>query len=141
MDIQSLNELAIPEDKRLYITDVLNPVLEEVVVELLKELPGDPGSYIMKWFMRRYNVSEAREEFSENERVSQLCEENERLKLELKQMKNNVKHATEMVADMHGRTSNETAEASSEEDDDDEIPDWEDMPEVEETNVTLEKFG
>ncbi len=96
MESESLSDLEIPDAQKRYIADVLNPVLEEVVADLLASLPADPGTFIMKWFMKKYGVI-AVGEHNQGERLKELFQENERLKQELSKMENNVKHATEMV--------------------------------------------
>jgi cAMP-dependent protein kinase regulator len=44
-----LDQLRIPEHKKRYILDKLNPLLEEMVTEVLTTLPSDPVDFMLTW--------------------------------------------------------------------------------------------
>jgi len=47
--MSSLDQLRIPEHKKRYILDKLNPLLEEMVTEVLTTLPSDPVDFMLTW--------------------------------------------------------------------------------------------
>ena len=55
--MENLDRLRIPPDTRRYIKETINPVLEEIVTNLLTDRPSDPARYIFEWLSVRLNIS------------------------------------------------------------------------------------
>ena len=64
--------------------------------------------------MKKYKVVSVGETGQYSERLTELHKENDRLKQELSKMESNVKHATEMVADMHTQSVTEVVSSDEE---------------------------
>lgn len=105
--------LAFPEAKKEYIINVLDPVLEEMVQELLTEMPDDPMNYMISWLNRKSGGVHQSKHISE-------AEKNKTLKKELQSMQGFVAEVGQMVSSKH---KDDTADAESEEDEDDDVID------------------
>lgn len=108
MAAATVEGLAFPAEKKQYIINVLDPVLEELVQEILGTLPPDPLDFMVKWLRRRTGA------VSPHKRS--LKETNDAMKKDLHQMTEFVSGAAAaMKAD-----NDEASEESEEEDDEDE---------------------
>lgn len=104
--------LAFPEEKKTYIVDVLDPILEEMVQELLTHIPPDPVGYMISWLRRRNGSSSVPLRES-------LREKNASLKKELKSLQGFVQEVGAIVKNKEPEHSSEEEE---EDDADDEPP-------------------
>ncbi|KAF4675526.1 hypothetical protein FOL47_007664 [Perkinsus chesapeaki] len=116
--MSSLDSLRIPEAKKTYIIQKLNPLLEDMVTECLTEMPNDPVEFMIKYL--RENKSSG----SKGAPADTLQAENEQLKSEITNLKEMLKQAGGEIA----RTTDgdNDSVADSEDDDDDyvdELPD------------------
>jgi len=57
MAAQAIEDLAFAEDKKKYIVDVLDPILEQMVQELLAQVPEDPTDFMIAWLRKRSGVA------------------------------------------------------------------------------------
>jgi len=48
-----INQLEIPDQKKRYIIDRLNPLLEELVTNVVVNFPPDPADYMLKWLVEK----------------------------------------------------------------------------------------
>merc|ERR550514_775592 len=107
-----LDNLKISEEKKKYIAEKLNPVLEEMVTECLSALPGNPVDFMVEYLSKKNGVSGGG---SEEDR-----KKNEELKKQVADMQQKVNDAGKMMAATGGEEEEE--EEEEEDDDVDEIP-------------------
>ncbi|KAF4668283.1 hypothetical protein FOZ61_006685 [Perkinsus olseni] len=117
--MSSLDSLRIPEAKKTYIIQKLNPLLEDMVTECLTEMPNDPVEFMIKYL--RENKSSGSKEAP----ADSLQAENDQLKKEINSLREMLKHGG---GDAQGTTDgdNDSVVDSEDEDDDDyvdELPD------------------
>lgn len=110
--------LQFADDKKEYIINTLDPVLEAMVGELMSKMPSDPVQFMIEFLS--YKAGDRPEE-----PVMSLKEKNKFLRSQLNSMKAFVGEVGEMlVADANaaagGGADNEKEDASEEEEDDDE---------------------
>jgi len=67
--------LPFKDDKKKYIVDVLDPVLQELVADVLTELPKQPTDYMINWLRRRSGLPLKADVCSVQERNAQLKRE------------------------------------------------------------------
>jgi len=103
--------LPFAEEKKKYILDVLDPVLEEMVSDVLTEMPKSPLDFMIFWLRKRSGVATS-------QRLS-VAAKNRMLKQELKQITGSLEEAGTAI-------ENVQEEEEEEEDDDD---DCDDIPE------------
>eukprot|EP00928_Gymnodinium_smaydae_P021754 TRINITY_DN18523_c0_g1_i1.p1 TRINITY_DN18523_c0_g1~~TRINITY_DN18523_c0_g1_i1.p1 ORF type:complete len:407 (-),score=95.71 TRINITY_DN18523_c0_g1_i1:169-1389(-) len=53
MTSTGLDELAFSQDKKRYIADTLNPMLEEMLVDVITEMPERPLDFMIPWLQKR----------------------------------------------------------------------------------------
>lgn len=104
--------LPFTEEKKKYILDILDPILEEMVSDVLTEMPPVPMDYMITWLRKRSGTASAM-------RVS-MKSKNSQLKQELNQANNFMAEAGGAIA----VDANTGAESEESDDDDcgDEIP-------------------
>lgn len=107
--------LPFADEKKKYIMDVLDPILEEMVSDVLTEVPDKPLEFMVSWLRKRSGLSAASTNLSIQQR-------NQQLKQELKQMKGAIADAGTAITEEHKHEEEE-----EEEDDDDD--DCDDIPE------------
>lgn len=106
--------LAFPPDKKRYIINVLDPVLEEMVQEVLNTLPPDPLDFMLKWLRRR--SGDVRHHRS-------IKEQNQALKSELHDMTEFVSEAAGAMKAEDEQDSDESEEEDDDDEEDDALPD------------------
>jgi len=108
--------LPFAEDKKKYILETLDPVLEEMVSDVLTETPNPPTDFMIAWLRKRSGASAL------NASVS-LQSKNTQLLNELKQIKSAVEEAGIAIKTGSSEAKPEEEEEEEEDDDDcDEIP-------------------
>jgi len=107
--MEGLNALKISEEKKKYIVDTLNPVLEEMVAECIHRMPNDPVPFMLEWLEQK-KVNEEDRQLSPEER-QKLDKENQALKEEVMKVKSQMQEAAKLAAD-------DDQEEEEEEDDD-----------------------
>jgi len=108
----------ISEDKKRFILDILNPMLEEMVAEAITKMPQDPVPFMLD-FLEQKRVEKEDRMLSEEER-ERLKLENEELKENMAKVQSEMHETAKLVS--QAKTDDEKAEESAEEDDDEEPP-------------------
>jgi len=104
--------LPFADDKKKYILEVLDPLLEEMVSDTLAESPPKPLDFMISWLRKRSGLSAVSTTVS-------LKQKNAILKQELKQMQNAIEEAGNAV---QGEEEDVKEEEEEEDDDCDELP-------------------
>mmetsp|Transcript_83588 Transcript_83588/g.270463 ORF Transcript_83588/g.270463 Transcript_83588/m.270463 type:complete len:398 (+) Transcript_83588:135-1328(+) len=126
--------LPFAEEKKKYILEVLDPILEEMVSDVLTEMPKVPLDFMIAWLRRRSGVAGSM-------RVS-VAQKNAQLKQELKQITGSLEEAGTAIG-----TEKAVEEDEEEESDDecDEIPESFKKPEAQmgraRQSVSAEAYG
>mmetsp|Transcript_103024 Transcript_103024/g.291792 ORF Transcript_103024/g.291792 Transcript_103024/m.291792 type:complete len:400 (-) Transcript_103024:152-1351(-) len=108
--MENLDSLKISEEKKKYILETLDPILEELVTDVLTEMPKQPVDFMAQWLRKRSGTTHL-------QRIA-LKTKNTKLKEELRQLTGSLREAGTVI-DQHV----EEEEESEEEDDEcDEIP-------------------
>eukprot|EP00927_Polykrikos_kofoidii_P086615 TRINITY_DN975_c0_g2_i1.p1 TRINITY_DN975_c0_g2~~TRINITY_DN975_c0_g2_i1.p1 ORF type:complete len:404 (+),score=112.64 TRINITY_DN975_c0_g2_i1:64-1275(+) len=105
--------LPLKESKKQYIVDVLNPILEEMVSDVIAEMPDSPIEFMVAWLRKRYGAAA-----SSTQSLKQL---NKMLKQQLQQ-------CTGALEEAGAITSSQAAVVEEEEEDDDD-DDCDEIPE------------
>lgn len=106
--------LPFAEDKKKYILEVLDPILEEMVSEVLTEMPKAPLDFMIQWLRKRSGIATSN-------RVSVMTK-NIQLKNELKQVTGALEEAGTAIASDESTKKDEEEEEEEEDDELDEIP-------------------
>lgn len=114
--MESLDALNIAEEKKRYILEQLNPVLEEMVAECIHRMPEDPVPFMLEWLEQKKMVDEEKS-LSPDEK-ERLKKENMNLAQSVSKVKGQVQEAAKMAMDSQGAKDDE----EEDEDDDDEEP-------------------
>eukprot|EP00747_Dinoflagellata_sp_TGD_P030170 gnl/TRDRNA2_/TRDRNA2_134446_c0_seq2.p1 gnl/TRDRNA2_/TRDRNA2_134446_c0~~gnl/TRDRNA2_/TRDRNA2_134446_c0_seq2.p1 ORF type:complete len:405 (+),score=118.75 gnl/TRDRNA2_/TRDRNA2_134446_c0_seq2:114-1328(+) len=104
--------LPFADEKKKYICEVLDPILEEMVSDTLTDMPKDPTGYMINWLRKRSGMPV-------NQKRMSAIAQNE-------QLKNDIQNAAQFVEDaISGVPQQDEQEEEEEESDDecDEIPD------------------
>jgi len=109
--MEGLDAMKISEEKKKYIVDLLNPMLEEMVAECIHKMPNDPVPFMLEWLEQK-KVSDEDKLLSPEEK-QRLKEENKKLQENMTKVKSEMQEAAKMVS------SKEDKDSESEEDDDD----------------------
>jgi len=105
--------LPFTDDKKRYIVETLDPVLEEMVSDVLTDIPAKPLDFMVAWLRKRTGLSAVSANVS-------IAERNKMLKQELRQIRSSMVEAGQCV-----EGAQDKEEEEEEEDDDcDEIPDF-----------------
>merc|ERR1719502_2564661 len=105
-----LETLKISEDKKKYIAEKLNPVLEEMVTECLSSLPANPVDFMVEYMSKKIGEGGGSKPAGGD---ADLAKQNEELKKQVADMTTKVAHAGEYLA----ATAEEEKEEEEEEDD------------------------
>lgn len=95
--MEGLDALKISEDKKKYIVDLLNPVLEEMVAECIHKMPDDPVPFMLQWLEQKRVQDE--DKLLSPEEKQKFAEENERLQAEVLKVKSRMQEAAKLAAD------------------------------------------
>ncbi|OLP91863.1 cAMP-dependent protein kinase regulatory subunit [Symbiodinium microadriaticum] len=136
--MEGLEALKISEDKKKYIMDLLNPVLEEMVAECIHKMPKDPVPFMLDWLESK-RASEEDKKLSPEEK-EKLVKENEELTGKVSKLKGQVQEAAKMATESAPAADEE--EEEEEDEDDEPPPGWEkDMDNRARTSVSAEAYG
>mmetsp|Transcript_39278 Transcript_39278/g.83674 ORF Transcript_39278/g.83674 Transcript_39278/m.83674 type:complete len:405 (+) Transcript_39278:99-1313(+) len=126
--------LPFTDDKKKYILEQLDPILEEMVSDVLTEVPAQPLEFMVSWLRKRSGLSAVGEQMS-------LSAKNKALKQELKQ----IKHSIEEAGQAMGAHQDEEEEEEDDDDECDEIPESFKKPEGQmnraRQSVSAEAYG
>jgi len=136
--MDGLDALKISEDKKKYIVDLLNPVLEEMVAECIHRMPQDPVPFMLHWLEQK-KVTDDDKLLSPDEK-DRLAQENKNLESEINRVKSQMQECAKLAA---GDTKKDDEEEEEEDDEDDEPPaDFEkQMPNKARQSVSAEAYG
>jgi len=113
--MEGFDNLKISEEKKKYIVDLLNPVLEEMVAECIHRTPQDPVEFMLEWLEKK-KVSDEDRQLSPEEK-DRISTENKSLQESVDRVKSQMQEAAKLAAD--GGADEEEEE---EDDEDDEPP-------------------
>lgn len=141
--MDSLDALRIPEEKKRYIIDQLNPVLEEMVAECIKKMPDDPVPFMLDWLEKRKVLEE--EKLLSPKEKELILKENEDLKESIRKNQHKFQDAAKLVA-FETDDSKEASDTESDESDEiNELPEEIKKPAKElgkcRRSVSAEAFG
>lgn len=132
--------LPFAEEKKKYILDTLDPILEEMVSDVLTDMPKSPLDFMVQWLRKRSGTAVS-------QRMS-VRQKNAMLKQELKQLTGSLEEAGTVIGRKEGNKAEEEEDEEEEEDDDDEldeIPESMRKPEAQMTrarqSVSAEAYG
>jgi len=106
--------LKISEEKKRYIVEILNPMLEEMVAETIHKMPKDPVPFMLQWLEHKKILEDEAALLPEDKQ--RIVAENDKLQAEINSMKGHVHAVVTMAKD------EPAAEEEEEEDDDDDEP-------------------
>jgi cAMP-dependent protein kinase regulator len=112
--MDGLDALKISEEKKKYIVESLNPVLEEMVAECIHKTPGDPVPFMLEWLENK-KVQEEDKLLSPEEK-ERLMQENEQLQTNVNKVKGQMQEAAKLAI------GEPVADEEEEEEDDEEPP-------------------
>uniref|UniRef100_A0A7S2JF33 Cyclic nucleotide-binding domain-containing protein n=1 Tax=Zooxanthella nutricula TaxID=1333877 RepID=A0A7S2JF33_9DINO len=115
--MEGLDSLKISEEKKKYIVELLNPVLEEMVAEAIHKMPKDPIPFMLEWLENKRVVEEDKD-LTVDEKDT-LAKENQSLQAEIESMKG---HLSEVVNMANNESGTHGDDEEEEDDDDDEPP-------------------
>jgi len=131
--------LPFAEDKKKYIVEVLDPVLEEMVSEVLTEMPAVPLDFMINWLRKRSGVVASGQ--------MSVLQRNHMLKQELKRVTTSIEEAGHAIRGAEeGKDDKDDEDEDDEEDDDCEsLPDDYKKPEAQmkgpRHSVSAEAYG
>jgi len=120
--MEGLDALKISEEKKKYIVDLLNPVLEEMVAECIHRMPEDPVPFMLQWLEQKRVNDE--DKLLTPEEKQRLAQENERLQAEVQKVKSRMQEAAKLAADEVQPEGAADDDDEEEEDDDEPPPDF-----------------
>jgi len=109
-----VDDLPFPDEKKKYIVEVLDPILEEMVSDVLTEVPGKPMDFMIEWLRKRSGISAVEARMS-------VAQKNMQLKSELKQITRSIEEAGNAIKEETNKPEDEEEE-EDDDDDCDEIP-------------------
>lgn len=118
--MDGLDALKISDDKKKYIVEQLNPVLEELVAECIHRTPEDPLPFMLE-FLEQKMIKEEEKDLSAEQRAT-LVEENEKLQVQVDKVKSQMQEAVKMAASGEEKHAEGEEEEEEEDDEDDEPP-------------------
>mmetsp|Transcript_15989 Transcript_15989/g.36601 ORF Transcript_15989/g.36601 Transcript_15989/m.36601 type:complete len:406 (-) Transcript_15989:212-1429(-) len=117
--MENLDQMNVSEEKKKYIVEQLNPLLESIVRECLKGTPDDPVPFMLQ-FLEDKRIKLEEQELTEQEKA-QLEKENEELEAQMVKVKSKVCTTAKFAADDE-EEGNKDEEDEDEDDDDEEPP-------------------
>jgi cAMP-dependent protein kinase regulator len=114
--MEGLDALRISEEKKKYIIDLLNPVLEEMVAECIHRMPEDPVPFMLEWLEQK-KIDEEEKQLSPEEK-DRLMQENKNLTESVGKVKSQMQEAAMMAAATDEKSAGNDEEPEEEEDDD-----------------------
>lgn len=115
MAAPNVQDLNISDDKKGYIVNQLNPILEEMVAECIHTMPQDPVPFMLSWLQKK-KVSDDDKVLTADERA-RLEKQNTELEAEIGRVRSQVQECAKLAAADGSKNDD-----SEEEDDDDEPP-------------------
>lgn len=111
--MDGLDAMKISEEKKKYIVELLNPVLEEMVAECIHKMPTDPVPFMLEWLEQKKVTDE--DKLLSPEEKQRLKEENKKLQENMTKVKSEMQEAAKLVkADKGDEESEEDDDADDE---------------------------
>jgi cAMP-dependent protein kinase regulator len=117
--MEGLDAMKISEEKKKYIVELLNPMLEEMVAECIHKMPNDPVPFMLEWLEQKKVTDE--DKLLSPEEKQRLKEENKKLQDNMAKVKGEMQEAAKMVS---SKDDNEPADSDEDEEDDEPPPDF-----------------
>eukprot|EP00931_Biecheleriopsis_adriatica_P121585 TRINITY_DN9664_c0_g2_i1.p1 TRINITY_DN9664_c0_g2~~TRINITY_DN9664_c0_g2_i1.p1 ORF type:complete len:403 (+),score=130.72 TRINITY_DN9664_c0_g2_i1:145-1353(+) len=137
--MDGLDALRISEDKKKYIMELLNPVLEEMVAECIHKMPKDPVPFMLDWLETKKVLDE--DKLLSPEEKDRLSKENRQLSETVNKMKSQVHEAAKLASE-GGQQGPEEEEEEEDDEDDEPPPGWEVAPtQKARQSVSAEAYG
>lgn len=134
--MEGLDGVKVSEEKKKYIVELLNPVLEEMVAECIHRMPEDPVPFMLDWL-------EAKKVNDEDKLLSR--QEKESIEADSKSLEEKIANAKKQMqeAAKHAADEGDEEEEEDDDDDDDEPPEgWNQAPvKGPRTSVSAEAYG
>lgn len=133
-------EASIPDDKKKFILDVLNPMLEEMVAETITKMPTDPVPFMLDFLEAKR--CEAEDALLSEEDKARIKAENERLRDNMGKVKAEMQETAKLISAGKEEEKNESEEEDDE--DDEPPPDFyknQDGPPKARASVSAEAYG
>eukprot|EP00928_Gymnodinium_smaydae_P035951 TRINITY_DN2520_c0_g2_i1.p1 TRINITY_DN2520_c0_g2~~TRINITY_DN2520_c0_g2_i1.p1 ORF type:complete len:405 (+),score=164.57 TRINITY_DN2520_c0_g2_i1:73-1287(+) len=112
--MEGLDNLKVSDEKKKYIVELVNPVLEEMVAECIHQMPADPVPFMLEWLeLKMCN--------DEDKRLTP--EERERMAAENKSLKENVNKVTQQMQEAMQLAAAEKPQAEEDEEEEDDADD------------------
>mmetsp|Transcript_46741 Transcript_46741/g.123520 ORF Transcript_46741/g.123520 Transcript_46741/m.123520 type:complete len:402 (-) Transcript_46741:140-1345(-) len=136
--MEGLDALKISEDKKKYIVDLLNPVLEEMVAECIHRMPRDPVPFMLEWLEQK-KVTEEDKQLSPEQKATVIAE-NMKLEEEIKRVRGQLQECSKLAA---SDKNHDDQEEEDEDDDEPPPPDFENraVPSKARGGVSAEAYG
>jgi len=138
--METLDQLKISEEKKKYIVDQLNPMLEEMVAQCIFKMPTDPVPFMLQWLEDKKVSDEDR--LLTPEEKKRYEEENLNLERNMQKVKKEMQEAANLVSTSDDKKPE--PESEEEDDEDDEPPPgWSDAPQPSKgrASVSAEAYG
>jgi len=140
--MDTLDALKISEDKKKYITDELNPMLEEMVAMCIFKMPQDPVPFMLQWLEEK-KVGDEDKLLSPAEK-QRLAEENKKLEQNMTKVKSEMQEAAKLVSSGSQETAKDEESEEEDDEDDEPPPGWSDGPQGNSkarASVSAEAYG
>jgi len=138
--MEGLDAMKISEEKKKYIVDLLNPMLEEMVAECIHKMPSDPVPFMLDWLETK-KVSDEDRMLSPEEKA-RLVEENAKLESNMVKVKSEMQEAAKLVSAGGGNKDDDEEEEEDDDADDEPPPDFfRDQPTKARASVSAEAYG
>jgi len=118
--MDGLDSLKISEEKKKYIAELLNPVLEEMVAQCISEMPEHPMKFMVDWLEVK-RVDEEDRKLSPEEKKQLQCQI-EDTTAKLQKVKGQMHEAAQMTAAVKKSGPGDEEEEEEEDESDDEMP-------------------
>jgi cAMP-dependent protein kinase regulator len=132
----NLDGMDLPESKKKYISEKVNPLLEELVRSVLTKMPDEPLQFMIKTLKEKTGKA--------NVDVDAINKENALLEAEIQLMQTKLKEVSTQAVDNIGNVADAPKDEETEEEDDDVVDDIEIMPVATSkmrTSVSAEAYG
>jgi len=120
--MEGLDALKISEDKKMYIVNSLNPVLEEMVADCIHKLPQDPVLFMLEWL--EHKKVEDEDKMLSPEEKERLIQENKKLEADISKVKSQMQECAKLAANDE-KDEDEDEEEEDDDADDEPPPDFE----------------
>jgi len=140
-DANAMASIGVTEEKKRYIVDVLNPVLEQLVAACIQKEAPDPALFMLDWLEKKKADDEDRQ-YSPDD-LLRLKTENDQNEKKLAKIKDEIQETVKMTVSSGVRQEKEEEEEEEDDADDEPPPGWEQKPSAEKSraSVSAEAFG